>query len=240
MQIGMLLFPNLTQLDLTGPHEVLWRFPGATTYLVAKTREPVVSESGLAIVPSATFADLASVDLVFAPGGLGQIAATDDAETIQWLRTVGATARWVTSACTGSLLLGAAGLLEGYRAATHWAYMDLLPLVDAIPERQRIVVDRNRITGGGVTAGIDVALRIAAEVCGREVAEQIQLQLEYDPEPPFRAGHPSVAPPAQVAHARARLADRHVQRRAQLERLQVARSTEPRDAQSPRSPATSS
>jgi len=237
MQIGMLLFPNLTQLDLTGPYEIFWRFPDATTYLVAKTREPVVSEGGLAIVPSATFADLPSLDLVFAPGGQGQIAATDDAETIQWLRTVGATARWVTSACTGSLLLGAAGLLEGYRAATHWAYMDLLPLVGAIPERQRIVVDRNRITGGGVTAGIDVALRIAEEVCGREVAEQIQLQLEYDPEPPFRAGHPSVASPAQVAHARARLAARHAQRRAQLERQKGAAQ---RDAQSPRSPATSS
>lgn len=223
MQIGVLLFPNLTQLDLTGPYEVLWRFPGATTHLVAKTREPVISESGLAIVPSATFADLSSVDLVFAPGGVGQIAATDDAETIRWLRTVGRAARWVTSTCTGAFLLGAAGLLEGYRAATHWAFMDLLPLVGAIPEPQRVVVDRNRITGGGVTAGIDVALRIAAEALGREAAEQIQLQLEYDPDPPFRAGHPKVAPPAQVARARALLADRHAERKAQLDKLQAAR-----------------
>jgi len=223
MQIGMLLFPKLTQLDLTGPHEILARIPGATTYLVAKTREPVVSESGLTILPNATFGDLPRVDLVFAPGGFGQIAATDDAETVAWVRAVGASARWVTSACTGSLLLGAAGLLEGYRAATHWAYMDLLPLVGAIPEPRRVVVDRNRITGGGVTAGIDVALRIAAEVCGREAAEQIQLQLEYHPDPPLGAGHPDVAPPAQVARARELLAGRHAQRKAQLDKLRAVR-----------------
>jgi cyclohexyl-isocyanide hydratase len=223
MRIGMLLFPNLTQLDLTGPHEFLSRLPDATTFLVARTREPVVSERGLAIVPTATFADLPDVDLLFAPGGPGQIAATDDPETVHWVRTVGATARWVTSACTGSLLLGAAGLLEGYRATTHWAYVDLLPLVGAIPEPQRVVVERNRITGGGVTAGIDVALRIAEEACGREIAEQIQLQLEYDPDPRLRAGHPRVAPPAQVARARALLAGRHAQRKTQLAQLRTAR-----------------
>ena len=219
----MLLFPNLTQLDLTGPHEILARLPDATVHLVAKTRDPVVSESGLAIVPTATFADVPDVDLVFVPGGVGQIAATEDPETVHWLRTVGATARWVTATCTGSLLLGAVGLLEGFRAATHWAFMDLLPLVGAIPEPQRVVVDRNRITGGGVTAGIDVALRIAAEACGREIAEQIQLQVEYDPDPPFRAGHPRVAPPAQVARVRALLAGRHAQREVQLAQLRTER-----------------
>jgi cyclohexyl-isocyanide hydratase len=223
MQIGMLLFPNLTQLDLTGPHEVLSRIPGATVHVVARTAEPVASETGLVIVPSTTFAQLQEVDLVFVPGGIGQIAATDDAETIAWLRATGASARWVTSACTGSLLLGAAGLLEGYRAATHWAFMDLLPMVGAIPDPRRIVVDRNRITGGGVTAGIDVALQIAAEVAGRDVAQQIQLQLEYDPHPPFRAGHPDVAPPELVAQAREMTAGRYAQRRAQLERLRAAR-----------------
>jgi cyclohexyl-isocyanide hydratase len=221
MQIGMLLFPNLTQLDLTGPHEVLARLPGASTHLVARTREPVVSETGLAIVPSRTFAELPSVDLVFVPGGFGQIAATDDAETIGWLRRVGATARWVTSACTGALLLGAAGLLEGYRATTHWAFLDLLPLVGAIPDPARVVVDRNRITGGGVTAGIDAALQIAAEACGQSVAEQIQLQLEYDPRPPFRAGHPDVAPPELVARSREAVSGRHAQRKAQLEKLRA-------------------
>ncbi|HEX2687930.1 MAG TPA: DJ-1/PfpI family protein [Kofleriaceae bacterium] len=223
MQIAMLLFPKLTQLDLTGPHEVLARIPGATVHLVARSREPVVSETGLAIVPTATFDELPRVDLVFVPGGFGQIAAADDAETIGWLRAAGATARWITSVCTGALLLGAAGLLDGYHAATHWAYMDLLPLVGATPEPQRVVVDRNRITGGGVTAGIDVALRIAAEVSGREVAEQIQLQLEYDPHPPFGAGHPDVAPPALVARTRELLAGRHAQRKAQLEQLRAAR-----------------
>src|SRR6266850_3579648 len=117
MRVGMLLFPKLTQLDLTGPHEFLARFPGATTELVAKTREPVVSETGLAIVPTKIFAEVPEVDILFAPGGVGQIAATDDAETIAWLRAAGKTATWITSACTGALLLGAAGLLEGYRAA---------------------------------------------------------------------------------------------------------------------------
>jgi cyclohexyl-isocyanide hydratase len=218
MKIGMLLFPALTQLDLTGPHEVLARLPGATTYLVARTRAPVTSETGLTIVPTATFAELPAVDLVFAPGGVGQIAATDDDETVAWLAQVGATARWVTSACTGALLLGAAGLLDGYRAATHWAFLDLLPLVGATPDPARVVVDRNRITGGGVTAGIDVALRIAALACGQAVAEQLALQLEYDPQPPFCAGHPRSAAPALVARARAAVADRHAARRAQLER----------------------
>jgi cyclohexyl-isocyanide hydratase len=224
MHIGMLLFPDLTQLDLTGPHEVLARLPGAKVQLVARTREPVVSESGMGIVPTATFAETPRVDLVFVPGGFGQIAAIDDADTLGWVRAVGATARWVTSTCTGSLLLGAAGLLDGYRAATHWAFLDLLPLVGAVPDPARIVVDRNRITGGGVTAGIDVALQIAAEACGREVAEQIQLQIEYDPQPPFRAGHPDVAPPALVERVRGAVAARHAQRKAQLEKLRAPRT----------------
>jgi cyclohexyl-isocyanide hydratase len=222
MHIGMLLFPDLTQLDLTGPHEVLARLPGAKVQLVARTREPVVSESGMGIVPTATFAETPRVDLVFVPGGFGQIAAIDDADTLGWVRAVGATARWVTSTCTGSLLLGAAGLLDGYRAATHWAFLDLLPLVGAVPDPARVVVDRNRITGGGVTAGIDMALQIIAEVAGREVAEQIQLQIEYHPQPPFHAGHPDVAPPALVARAQAAIAGRHAQRKAQLERLRSA------------------
>ncbi len=219
MDIAMLLFPKLTQLDLTGPHEVLARIPGARVRLVAKTREPVESETGMAIVPNATFADVISADLVFAPGGYGQIAATDDADTIAWLRTIGGSARWITSACTGALLLGAAGLLRGYRAATHWAFMDLLPLVGAIPEDARVVIDRNRITGGGVTAGIDIALAIVAAVANQATAEAIQLQLEYDPRPPFAAGHPRSAPPERVARARAAVADRHAEREAQLRRL---------------------
>jgi cyclohexyl-isocyanide hydratase len=219
MRIGMLLFPNLTQLDLTGPHEVLARMPDADVQLVARTREPVVSESGLAIVPTATFADAGAIDLVFVPGGFGQIAAIDDGVTVPWLREAGAGARFVTSACTGALLLGAAGLLRGYRATTHWAFVELLALVGATPVHERVVVDRNRITGGGVTAGIDAALAIAAQAHGAEVAESIQLQLEYDPHPPFAAGHPRSAPAELVERVRGRLRSRYEEREAQLRRL---------------------
>jgi cyclohexyl-isocyanide hydratase len=213
----MLLYPRLTQLDLTGPYEVLSRLPGARVQLIAKTREPIVAEGGLTFLPSAAFAEVPAVDLLFVPGGSGQIEATRDAETLAYLRALGGSARWVTSACTGALLLGAAGLLRGYRAATHWAFMDLLPIVGAIPVEERVVVDRNRITGGGVTAGIDIALRIATEIAGREIAEEIQLHLEYDPQPAFAAGHPRVAPAALVDRLRQRVAPRHAERRALLE-----------------------
>lgn len=219
LQIGMLLFPKLTQLDFTGPHEVLARIPGVQVHAVAKTRDPIVAENGLTIMPSTTFAELPSVDLLFVPGGSGQIDATEDGATLEWLRAVGAGARWITSACTGSLLLGAAGLLRGYRATTHWAYIDLLPIVGAIPVDERVVTDRNRITSGGVTAGIDIALAIAAEVAGRDAAEAIQLYLEYHPAPPFQAGHPSVARPELVERARASVAARHAQRKTLLEQL---------------------
>lgn len=213
----MLLFDQLTQLDLTGPHEVLARLPGATVQLVARTRDPVRSETGLAILPTATFADVPRADVLFVPGGWGQVAAGEDAATVDWLRAVGATATWVTSACTGALLLGIAGLLDGYRATTHWAFHDLLTLVGATPVAERVVVDRNRITGGGVTAGIDAALIIAERTHGRPVAEAIQLQLEYDPQPPFHAGHPRTADPALVEKARERVAARYDARKKQLE-----------------------
>jgi cyclohexyl-isocyanide hydratase len=220
LQIGMLLFPQLTQLDLTGPYEVLARMPDAQVHLVAKTLDPIAVEVGpLRLLPTATFTDAPPIDLLFVPGGGGQVAATEDAETLDWVHATGEKARWVTSACTGSLLLGAAGLLDGYRAATHWAFMELLPLVGAIPTHERVVVDRNRMTSGGVTAGIDIALTIVSEVVGREAAEMIQLQLEYDPEPPFRAGHPNVARLELVAQARERIAARYAQRKQQLERL---------------------
>lgn len=219
IEIGMLLYPRLTQLDLTGPFEVLRSLPGARVRTIWKTLEPIEAEGGLALLPSATFADAARLDVLFVPGGAGQIPLTRDAETLAYLHAVGSTARWVTSACTGALLLGAAGLLRGYRAATHWAFMELLPIVGAIPVDQRVVIDRNRLTGGGVTAGIDIALALVAELAGREVAETIQLQLEYDPQPPFAAGHPRVASPALVAGVRAQLTARYDERRAQLEEL---------------------
>jgi len=219
IEIGMLLFPGLTQLDLMGPHEVLARVPDTRVRLIARTADPVRAETGVTILPDATFSEIDRLDVLFAPGGAGQIAAADDGETLAFLRRVGATATWVTSACTGSLLLGAAGLLRGYRAATHWAFMDLLPLVGAIPIDQRVVVDRNRMTGGGVTAGLDIALTLAAQLAGRDVAERIQLGLEYDPHPPFQAGHPNVARRELVGEVRASLTERYAVRREQLERL---------------------
>jgi cyclohexyl-isocyanide hydratase len=220
MNIGMLLFPRVTQLDLTGPYEVLARIPGASVHVVAKAPAPVpVEVGGLQLVPTTTFSGAPPIDLLFVPGGGGQVDATDDSETLDWVHATGEKARWVTSACTGSLLLGAAGLLRGYRAATHWAFMDLLPLVGAIPTHERVVIDRNRLTSGGVTAGIDIALTIASEVAGREAAELIQLQIEYDPAPPFRAGHPSVASPELVARMRETVSKRHAQRSEQLKRV---------------------
>jgi cyclohexyl-isocyanide hydratase len=217
MRIAMLMFDKLTQLDLTGPQEVLGRIPAVELELVAKTMDPVVSETKLRILPTATFADVTETDLLFIPGGFGQIAATDDEATLEWVARIGATAKWVTAACTGSLLLGAAGLLHGYKAATHWAYMDLLPLVGAIPTDERVVVDRNRITSGGITAGIDGALQIVIETVGRAVAEAIALTLEYDPKPVL-PGHPRTADADLVAGTRERLAPRYEQRRAQLAR----------------------
>jgi len=219
LQIGMVLFPRVTQLDLTGPHEVLARIPGAAVHIVARTLDLCTSETGLTIQPTTTYRDAPAMDLVFAPGGYGQIAAAEDGETLDWLAAAGAKARWVTSACTGSLLLGMAGLLHGYRAATHWAFMDLLPLVGAIATPRRVVIDRNRMTSGGVTAGIDIALHIASEVAGRAEAERIQLALEYDPEPPFRSGHPNVARPELVGSVREQVQARFDERAAQMRRL---------------------
>jgi len=223
LQIGMLLYPGLTQLDLTGPFEVLHRIPDTKVHLVWKDTQPVRADSGLGLVPTTTLAECPPLDIVFVPGGSGQVAVMADAEVLEFLRRHARTARYVTSVCTGALILGAAGLLDGYGAATHWAFVELLPAFGAHHVPGRVVVDRNRITGGGVTAGIDAALQIAAEACGRSIAEQIQLQLEYDPHPPFRAGHPDVAPPELVARARGMVAGRHAQRKAQLEKLRAGR-----------------
>lgn len=206
--IGMLLFPRLTQLDLTAPFEVLHRVPDTSVHLLWKDREPVRAESGLALLPTMTLADCPPLDILFVPGGFGQREASADEAVLSFLREQGSQARFVTSVCTGSLLLGAAGLLDGYEATTHWAYVDLLEAFGARYVNRRVVVDRNRITAGGVTAGLDFGLTLAAELAGEEMARALQLGLEYDPAPPFDSGHPDRADPALVAAVRHRLRER--------------------------------
>src|SRR6266851_968375 len=198
---GMLVFPNLTQLDLTGPYEVLARLPGAETLLLWKTLDPVRSEHGLTIVPMATFSSCPPLDLVLVPGGAGINPLLEDAEVLAFLRRVSGPARYVVGICTGSLVLGAAGLLRGRRAGTHWMSRDLLAAFGAEPVAERVVADGKFFTGGGVTAGIDVALAVAAEIAGRAAAEAIQLGIEYAPAPPFGSGSPETADPAVLAGA---------------------------------------
>lgn len=194
LQIGFLLFPRLTQLDMTGPFEVLARLPEADVHIAWKTADPVISDVGLALVPTVTLADCPKLDLICVPGGPGVNALLDDAEVLEFIARQGGQARYVTSVCTGALVLGAAGLLRGYRAATHWASMQFLEAFGAMPVRTRVCVDRNRITGGGVTAGIDFGLALAGELAGETTAQAIQLYMEYDPAPPFGAGSPDTAP----------------------------------------------
>ena len=203
--IGILLYPNVTQLDATGPAQVLARVPGATLHMIWKTRDPVPTDAGFSIVPNTTFADCPKLDVICVPGGGGQVALMTDEETLDFLRRQAATARYVTSVCTGSLILGAAGLLKGYRSACHWAWRDMLPAFGAIPVAERVVRDRNRISGGGVTAGIDFGLTVAAELAGEDVARSIQLVLEYDPQPPFDSGSPEKAGEERVKRIRERL-----------------------------------
>lgn len=193
MKIGFVLFPDVTQLDLTGPLQVLHRLPGAETHLIAASRAPVPSDCGLDLVPTTTFASAPALDMLVVPGGFGVPAAIRDTDTLQFIREAGAAATYVTSVCTGAFLIGAAGHLQGRQATTHWAYTSLLPLVGAKHVPGRCVRDGNVFTGGGVTAGIDFAFRIVAEVAGQRVAEAIQLGLEYDPAPPTGTGHPSKA-----------------------------------------------
>jgi cyclohexyl-isocyanide hydratase len=190
----MILFPGLTQLDLTGAYEVLARMPDTRVHLVAPTLHPVRSEWGLTISPDATFADAPTLDILCVPGGWGVNEYLDDEELLGFLRARGERARYITSVCSGALLLGAAGLLRGYRATTHWLSLDLLPLLGAEAVQQRVVRDRNRITGAGVTAGIDFGLALAAELFGPATAQRIQLAIEYAPAPPFDSGSPDTAP----------------------------------------------
>jgi cyclohexyl-isocyanide hydratase len=206
LAIGILIYPNVTQLDATGPAQVLARVPSATLHMIWKTREPIPTDAGFSIVPNATFADCPKLDVICVPGGGGQVALMTDPETLDFLRRQAETARYVTSVCTGSLVLGAAGLLKGYRSACHWAWREMLSDFGAVPVAERVVRDRNRISGGGVTAGIDFGLPVAAELAGEEVAKSIQLVLEYDPHPPFDSGSPEKAGPERVQRLRERLA----------------------------------
>ena len=201
LQIGSLLFEGLDQIDLTGPFEVLSRLPNSTYRIFGKTTEPVKDISGLRLMPDGVLAEAPQLDLLHVPGGFGQEALMDDEEVLGWIRRQAAGARCVFSVCTGALLCGAAGLLEGRRATTHWASFHLLPLFGAIPVNQRVVVDGDMVFAAGVTAGIDGALRVAAELRGEEAAQTIQLHMAYAPEPPFNSGTPETAPAAILERA---------------------------------------
>ena len=193
--IGFVIFPDLTQLDFTGPLQVLARMPQSSNFVIAKSPAPVPSDCGLSLVPTRTFANCPPLDLICVPGGVkGVIGAIGDHETVDFVRRQAAGAKYVTAVCTGAFVLGAAGLLKGRRVTTHWAFTELLPLVGAKYEKGRVVRDGNLITAGGVTAGIDFGLSVVAEIAGETVARTIQLGIEYDPAPPFDSGHPDSAP----------------------------------------------
>jgi len=217
--IGMLIFPQMTQLDMTGPYEVLARLPNTAVHLIARTRGPVATDRGMQIVPTVTYADCPRLDVLMVPGGPGQQALMEDAEALEFLRGQAAGAKYVTSVCTGSLVLGAAGLLVGKRATSHWAAVDHLELLGAIPVREHVVIDGNIVTGAGVTSGIDFALTLAAILEGEHVAREIQLQIEYDPAPPFDCGSPKTAPAALVDELKARGAKFAAERRLVAERV---------------------
>ena len=219
LQIGSLLFDGLDQIDLTGPFEVLSRIPNATYRVYAKTVEPVRDVRGLRLTPDATLADAPQLDVLHVPGGFGQEGVMEDDEVLAWIQRQTEGARSVFSVCTGALLLGAAGLLRGRRATTHWASFHLLQLFGAIPVNERVVVDGNWIFAAGVTAGIDGALRLAAELRGDDVARAIQLYMQYAPEPPFDSGTPERAPVSILDQAKRAVADITAQREATARRV---------------------
>src|SRR6202171_4888863 len=206
LQIGLLLFPIVTQLDFPGPLQVFSSVPGAKVHLIWKRIEPVPSDSVLMLTPTITFADCPPLDVICVPGGVGTDDMVNDEEMLDFLRRQAKGAKYVTSVCTGSLVLGAAGLLQGYKAATHWSAMDYLAPFGATPTKTRVCVDRNRVTGGGVTAGIDFALTLVSLLLDRPTAEAIQLRLEYNPAPPFNSGSPDTAPPELVAMFKEKIA----------------------------------
>jgi cyclohexyl-isocyanide hydratase len=216
--IGLLLFPRLTQLDLTGPYEVFKRVPGGNVHLIWKTLDPVRADSGLGLLPTTTMADCPKLDVICVPGGPGVADLMEDEAVLDFLRQTARTAKYVTSVCTGSLVLGAAGLLKGKRATSHWMSRAMLKSLGAEPVAERVVADGNTITGGGVTAGIDFALSIVGREFGKQTAEEIQLSIEYDPAPPFNSGSPRTADPALVEQTTARSAARQKERQAIVQR----------------------
>ncbi|GAA4910988.1 DJ-1/PfpI family protein [Nesterenkonia rhizosphaerae] len=193
LRVVAIAFPGITQLDLTGPLQVLAKLPGATIDVAWHRIEPILTDSGFSILPSTSFESAPQADVLMIPGGQGALELMEDEAALAFVRRQAAHARYVTSVCTGAFVLGAAGLLRGRRATTHWASLSLLSLLGAIPEQDRVVRDGNLVTGGGVTSGIDFALVLAAEIYGSEVAKEIQLAIEYDPQPPFTSGSPAGA-----------------------------------------------
>ena len=217
LQIGLLVFPHVTQLDLTGPAQVFSSLPNVAVHLVWKRIEAVPSDSVITLTPTTTMADCPQLDVICVPGGFGTDELMLDEEVLEFLRKQEKGAKYITSVCTGSLVLGAAGLLKGYEAATHWSAVDALPFFGATVSRQRVCVDRNRITGGGITAGIDFALTLVSMLIDRQAAEMIQLRMEYNPAPPFNAGSPETAPTEVLAAMKERVAP------AQARRLEFVR-----------------
>ena len=223
-QIGILVFPGVQQLDLTGPYEVFASLPDAKVHLIWKDRAPITSATGLVLGPTMTFGECPKLDVICVPGGGGVNALLEDTETLAFLRAQAKQARYVTSVCTGSLVLGAAGLLKGRKATTHWYAHDFLEKFGAIPVQGRVVRDGNLITAGGVTAGIDFGLAVVADLVGRTEAEAIQLGLEYAPAPPFAAGTPEEAPSAVVAAVKERFAPTRKAREAIVAKLTASGS----------------
>lgn len=219
ISVGIVLFPNVTQLDFTAPYEVFARLPKTNLYLIAETLAPIKSDRHLTFLPDTTFAEAPNLDVLFVPGGSGINAKLEDKNFLDFLKTQGEQAQYVTSVCTGSLLLAAAGLLIGYRATTHWLSLNLLEMFGVETVAERVVIDRNRITGGGVTAGIDFGLAIAAELLGEAIAQEIQLQIEYNPQPPFNSGSPQTAPAEVLARVQAASQDFQEIRRQIVQRV---------------------
>jgi cyclohexyl-isocyanide hydratase len=217
--IGILVFPGVQQLDLTGPYEVFASLPDTKVHLIWKDHGQITSATGLVLIPTMTFGECPKLEVICVPGGGGVNALLEDAAVLEFVRGQAKQARYVTSVCTGSLVLGAAGLLKGRKATTHWYAHDFLEKFGAIPVHGRVVRDGNLITAGGVTAGIDFGLAVVAELVGRTEAEAIQLGLEYAPEPPFTAGTPEEAPSTVVAVVKERLAPTRKAREAIIARL---------------------